>query len=91
MSSPVISATGLYTPPASISNAELVDSFNRYVAQHNATHADAIAAGTVRALDPSSVEFIEKASGIKARHVVDKAGVLDPAIMRPQATPGDHP
>jgi beta-ketodecanoyl-[acyl-carrier-protein] synthase len=84
MSSPVISATGLYTPPASISNAELVDSFNRYVAQHNATHADAIAAGTVRALDPSSVEFIEKASGIKARHVVDKAGVLDPAIMRPR-------
>ena len=84
MSSPVISATGLYTPPASISNAELVDSFNTYVAQHNAAHAQAIAAGTHAALEPSSVEFIEKASGIKARHVVDKAGVLDPAIMRPR-------
>lgn len=81
---PVISATGLYTPPESVSNAELVESFNAYVAAHNAEHASAIAAGTLAALDPSSVEFIEKASGIKARHVVDKAGVLDPAIMRPR-------
>jgi beta-ketodecanoyl-[acyl-carrier-protein] synthase len=81
---PVISATGLYTPPESISNAELVESFNAYVAAHNAEHAAAIAAGTRAALEPSSVEFIEKASGIKARHVVDKAGVLDPAIMRPR-------
>lgn len=81
---PVISATGLYTPPDSISNAELVDSFNRYVEAHNAEHADAIAAGTHAALAPSSVEFIEKASGIKARHVVDKAGVLDIAVMRPR-------
>lgn len=81
---PVISATGLHTPPESISNAELVESFNTYVAAHNAEHAAAIAAGTRAALEPSSVEFIEKASGIKARHVVDKAGVLDPAVMRPR-------
>ncbi len=81
---PVISATGLHTPPESISNAELVESFNAYVAAHNAEHAAAIAAGERAALEPSSVEFIEKASGIKARHVVDKAGVLDPAIMRPR-------
>lgn len=84
MSHPVISATGLYTPPDSISNEELVASFNAYVAQHNAEHADAIAAGQVQALESSSVEFIEKASGIKARHVMDKAGVLDPATMRPR-------
>lgn len=81
---PVISATGLFTPPDSISNAELVDSFNRYVADHNAAHADAITAGTVAALTPSSVEFIEKASGIRARHVVSKASVLDPLIMEPR-------
>lgn len=81
---PVISATGLHTPPESISNAELVESFNAYVAAHNVEHAAAIAAGERAALEPSSVEFIEKASGIKARHVVDKAGVLDPAIMRPR-------
>ena len=81
---PVISATGLFTPDQSVSNAELVDSFNRYVALHNAEHADAIAAGDVAALTDSSVEFIEKASGIKSRYVMDKEGVLDPAIMRPR-------
>ena len=45
---PVISATGLFTPADSISNTELVDSFNTYVAQHNAAHAAAIAAATER-------------------------------------------
>ncbi len=84
MTNPVISATGLHTPADSISNAELVASFNAYVAAHNTEHADAIATGAHAALEPSSVEFIEKASGIKSRHVVDKAGVLDPAIMRPR-------
>ena len=81
---PVISATGLYTPPNSISNEELVDSFNRYVELYNAEHAAAIEAGDVAALTPSSVEFIEKASGIKARFVVNKDGILDPSIMAPR-------
>jgi beta-ketodecanoyl-[acyl-carrier-protein] synthase len=53
------------------------------VALHNAQNADAIAAGAVQPLQPSSVEFIEKASGIKSRHVVSKEGVLDPAVMHP--------
>ena len=81
---PVISATGLYTPPDSISNEELVDSFNAYVARFNAEHAAEIAAGEIEALQPSSVEFIEKASGIKSRHVVSKAPILDPDIMCPR-------
>lgn len=81
---PVISATGLFTPDESITNAELVASFNTYVARHNAEHAEAIAAGEITALEPSSVEFIEKASGIKARHVMAKAPVLDPDIMAPR-------
>ncbi len=81
---PVISATGLYTPPDSISNEELVKSFNAYVARFNADHAVEIAAGTVSELQPSSAEFIEKASGIKARHVISKAPILDPAIMAPR-------
>ncbi|WP_374528773.1 beta-ketoacyl-ACP synthase III [Novosphingobium sp.] len=81
---PVISATGLYTPPDSISNAELVESFNAYVARFNADHAGEIAAGTVSELAPSSAEFIEKASGIKARHVISKAPILDPEIMAPR-------
>ncbi len=81
---PVISATGLYTPPDSISNAELVESFNAYVARFNADHAAEIAAGTVAELMPSSAEFIEKASGIKSRHVIAKAPLLDPAVMAPR-------
>ena len=81
---PVISATGLYTPPDSISNVELVDSFNAYVARFNAAHADEIAAGTVAELAPSSVEFIEKASGIKSRYVMSKASLLDPDVMVPR-------
>ena len=32
---PVISATGLYTPPETISNDELVASFNAYVKKFN--------------------------------------------------------
>ncbi|WP_228243248.1 beta-ketoacyl-ACP synthase III [Porphyrobacter sp. GA68] len=81
---PVISATGLYTPPHSISNEELVDSFNRYAALHNEHHAADIASGARQKLEESSVSFIEKASGIKARHVVEKASVLDPATMEPR-------
>jgi beta-ketodecanoyl-[acyl-carrier-protein] synthase len=79
----VIAATGLYTPPQSLSNAELVETFNAYVARHNAVNAEAIAAGEIAALTPSSVEFIEKASGIKSRYVVDKSGLVDPEVMRP--------
>ncbi len=81
---PVISATGLFTPADSISNDELVESFNAYVAQHNAQHAAAIEAGEVTALQPSSVEFIEKASGIRARKVLSKASILDINVMCPR-------
>jgi beta-ketodecanoyl-[acyl-carrier-protein] synthase len=79
-----LTGTGLFTPAQSISNEELVDSFNEYVRRHNAAHAGAIAAGTMAALAPSSSEFIEKASGIKSRYVMDKAGILDPEIMCPR-------
>ena len=81
---PVISATGLFTPPESITNAELVASFNAFVDRHNAAHAEAIAAGEAEPLAYSSVEFIEKASGIKARHVMSKAPILDPEVMCPR-------
>ncbi len=83
MNHAVIAATGLYIPPFSISNAELVEAFNAYVQRFNAEHADAIAGGKIEALLPSSAEFIEKASGIKSRYVMDKTGILDPALMRP--------
>lgn len=83
MTDAVIAATGLYTPPLSLSNAELVETFNAYVERFNAANAEAIAAGEVAALTPSSAEFIEKASGIKSRFVVDKSGLIDPDVMRP--------
>ncbi len=81
---PVISSTGLFTPADSISNEELVASFNAYVAQHNAQHSAEIEAGQMTALQPSSVEFIEKASGIKARKVLSKASILDVDVMCPR-------
>ncbi|CAM3765734.1 beta-ketodecanoyl-[acyl-carrier-protein] synthase [Ectopseudomonas alcaliphila] len=80
----VISGTGLYTPANSISNDELVASFNAYVQQFNADNADAIARGEVEALSESSSGFIEKASGIKSRFVIDKEGILDPLRMVPR-------
>jgi beta-ketodecanoyl-[acyl-carrier-protein] synthase len=81
---PVISSTGLFTPQDSISNDELVASFNTYVTAENEANAQAIAAGDMEALQPSSVEFIEKASGIKSRFVLSKAPILDPEIMCPR-------
>ena len=83
MTNAVIAATGLFTPDQSISNEELVEAYNTWAERWNAANAEAIAAGEVEARTPSSPEFIEKASGIKSRFVLDKAGVLDPARMRP--------
>jgi len=80
----VITGTGVYVPPNKISNEELVQSFNTYVREYNKTHADEIAAGTVPAALESSAEFIVKASGVESRYVMEKAGILDPAIMCPQ-------
>lgn len=83
----VIRSSGLWTPDASISNDELVACFNAYVEAYNAEHADAIERGTVEPKNPSSSGFIEKASGIKARYCIDKAGVLDISRMRPRVEP----
>ena len=71
MSNPRISGTGLWVPEHTVSNHELVEAFNAYAA-------------SVPDTQPSSVEFIEKASGIHSRYVLDKQGVLDPARMRPR-------
>jgi beta-ketodecanoyl-[acyl-carrier-protein] synthase len=87
MKTAVISGTGLYRPPHVITNAELVVAFNAYADLQNAAHAEDIASGALPALVHSSVEFIEKASGIRQRYVIDKAGVLDPTRMRPKFEP----
>lgn len=78
-----IIATGLYTPPNAISNDELVGSFNAYVETFNKKNAPEIASGQIEPLQPSSSEFIEKASGIQSRYVLDKEGILDTARMAP--------
>jgi beta-ketodecanoyl-[acyl-carrier-protein] synthase len=83
MQTVVISGTGLFTPAQSISNEELVLAFNAYAAAWNEEHRDEIAAGRLEAVQESSVPFIEKASGIKSRFVIDKSGILDPARMCP--------
>ncbi|OGT31405.1 MAG: beta-ketoacyl-ACP synthase III [Gammaproteobacteria bacterium RIFCSPHIGHO2_12_FULL_35_23] len=79
----LITGTGLFTPPESITNTELVSSFNHYVAEFNATHAQAIANNEIEALKESDEEFIFKASGIKNRYVMNKASILDIKIMQP--------
>lgn len=83
----VISGVGLFTPPESVSNRELVESFNAWVDHYNTEHADAIAAGDVEPQGHSNVEFIEKASGIKSRFVMNKAGIIDPLRMLPRLEP----
>jgi beta-ketodecanoyl-[acyl-carrier-protein] synthase len=64
----VISGSGLWTPDHIITNDELVTAYNEWANQYNARHAEAIAAGKREAKPQSSVEFIEKASGIKQRY-----------------------
>jgi len=84
MNVPVISATGLFVPDDSISNDELVASFNRWADADNAANREAIEAGGREPVAHSSVEFIEKASGIQSRYVMSKASILDPAVMAPR-------
>ena len=79
----VVSGTGVFTPPETISNAELVESFNRYVDDFNRENEQAIIAGELEPLAYSSEEFIYKASGIENRYVVNKSGVLDPSRLCP--------
>ena len=70
----VISGSGLWTPPNSISNEELVNAYNAYADKFNQQNAQQIEAGTVEAKPHSSAEFIEKASGIKSRYIYIKDG-----------------
>jgi beta-ketodecanoyl-[acyl-carrier-protein] synthase len=79
----VISGVGLWKPPFSISNEELVASYNGWAERFNRVHQDAIDRGEVEARPLSSAEFIEKASGIRRRYAYEKQGILDIDRMRP--------
>jgi len=79
----VITGTGLFTPPESISNAELVESLSEANTAWNDSNAAKIAAGELQARELPDEAFIFKASGIESRYVMDKIGVLDPSRLRP--------
>ena len=78
-----ITGTGLYHPEDVITNEELVEALNAYVEQYNSDNAEKIESGELEARRGSSAEFIEKASGVKARYVSEKSGILDPKRLRP--------
>ena len=83
MYTPAITGTGVFTPENTISNAELVKSFNAYADKFNLEHAGQIESGDFAPQSHSSEEFIVKASGIHSRYVIDKDGILDPDVMHP--------
>ena len=78
-----IAGTGIWYPEDVITNDEIVISFNKHVDNFNELNKDSISAGILNKLEYSSVEFIEKASGIKTRRVVDKKNILDVNRMMP--------
>jgi beta-ketodecanoyl-[acyl-carrier-protein] synthase len=65
-----ITGSGFHVPAGTVTNAELCLAFNAW--------ADA------NGMERSSPEFIERASGILERRLVDREGVLDPERMRPE-------
>jgi len=79
-----IRGTGLFTPKESISNEELVESYNSYVDIFNEENKESIQKGEVESLTYSDPGFIKKASGIESRFVINKDGILDPRRMKPR-------
>lgn len=79
----VISGTGVFTPPDAVSNEKLVDSFNEHSKRWNAENAAAIEAGELQKRELSSVEFIEKASGVKSRYMMEGGGATEVGRMFP--------
>jgi beta-ketodecanoyl-[acyl-carrier-protein] synthase len=80
----VISGSGIWTPSNIITNEELVESYNAYADKFNSDNDSDIAAGKIKEKPLSSARFIEKTSGIKARYVYTREGILDIDRMRPQ-------
>lgn len=83
----IISGIGVKIPEASISNEELVESFNIWADHENARREKA-GEELLRKSDP---EFILHASGVRKRHVIEREGILDPTRMTPRipARPDD--
>ena len=75
-----ISGIGIEIPEASITNDELVASFNCWVDTENAVRE----ASGAPLLHKSNTEFILYASGVKERRALVLDGILDPARMAPR-------
>ncbi len=75
----IVSGIGTEIPEASISNEELVESFNRWVDAENASRTGS----GLPFLSKSDSKFIVDASGVKSRHVLEREGILDPERMAP--------
>ncbi len=84
MSRILITGTGLFTPPDSVTNEELVASLSKANERWNAEHRDAIERGDLAERDMPSDRFIQKASGVRHRYLMDKSGVLDPDRLHPR-------
>jgi beta-ketodecanoyl-[acyl-carrier-protein] synthase len=76
---PLLLGVGVHIPEPVITNAELVESFNAWVATENQGRA----ARGEPLLGASDDAFIVEASGVRQRHVLEKSGILDPARMVP--------
>jgi beta-ketodecanoyl-[acyl-carrier-protein] synthase len=76
----IISGIGIEIPESSITNEELVASFNEWVDKENACRA----VQGRELLAKSDTDFIVYASGVKKRHVLVRDGILDPARMTPR-------
>ena len=76
---PILRGVGVVIPQDRITNEELVASFNRYAEIENRRREK-----TGEAPVPlSNARFIVEASGVEARHVLEKTGVLNPERMTP--------
>ena len=72
----VISATGLYTAPHTISNEELVASYNSYARLFNETNADRIAAGELgRLVGRIDVKAFRDVGALRIKGFWPEAGV----------------
>ena len=80
----VISGASVWTPANTVTNDELVASYNAWAERYNAENRAAIAAGELGEQPLSSIEFIEKASGIRSRYAYVKDGILDIDEMMPR-------
>ncbi|HTV67306.1 MAG TPA: beta-ketoacyl-ACP synthase III [Rhizobiaceae bacterium] len=75
-----ISGVGVEIPEATITNEELVASFNEWVDRENAKRQQA----GQPLLQKSDNDFIVYASGVKERHVYEPTGILDSDRMTPR-------